>query len=373
MASLAIHSGTTLMLAASILTFAPPATAQAAQSRKASAVTLKVGDPAPAFVPGTWLKGAPLASLAKGRIYVLEFWGTTCGACIVAIPHVTELAKKYADKVTFIGVNVLERGKSPAEIDKKVAAFVKAKGDTMDYLVCRDTADGRMAKTWLAAAGDRGIPATFIVDASGRLIWKGHPVDMEPVIERLVAGRFDSSGTDAALKANGEILGAIRKAIQAKDWKKASGLIERYKPLEKDDQMWASLYSFQVLLHLDEKAAEAMYNRATADKTEDAEIFAGVVALEEGISPAWYPKVIPVLSELAKNEVGYLGSLATVQSKAGDPAAAAKTKALELEDFKGKVSRILESHPEDGAKLQGHLAKLESELKALQAAAKSRQ
>ena len=38
--------------------------------------TLKVGDPAPALQIAEWVKGKPVQSLAKGKIYMIEFWAT---------------------------------------------------------------------------------------------------------------------------------------------------------------------------------------------------------------------------------------------------------------------------------------------------------
>lgn len=359
-----------LLCAASFLTSAHPAAAQTPKAKQARAITLKVGDPAPAFVHGTWLKGEPLTTFAKGQIYVLEFWGTNCGACIVAIPHVTELAKKYAGKVTFIGVNALEVGKNPADIERKVAAFVKKQGDAMDYLVCRDTADKIMEKTWLAAAGDRAIPATFIVDAAGRLAWKGHPTAMAAVLEQMVAGSFDAAATEVVVKTNEASQKAISTSLQAKAWQKALDLVAGYKPTSKEDLTWAESSKFQALLHVDEKAAEAMFDRALSSHAEEADLFAIFIANEDSLSKVWYSKAAPVLNEAAREEKGLLGLLSRVQFKAGDPASAAKSKTLEIEDFKGKISQILENHPDMDANLKEHLAKLEVELKAYQAASK---
>jgi len=368
--SFARSSRPALLTLAAFLACAGPVPLKAVEARKAPAATLKVGDPAPAFVHGAWLKGAPLTSFAKGQIYVLEFWGTHCGACVAAMPHVTELARTYAGKVTFIGVNVLESRKNPARTDRRVAAFVKAKGSTMDYLVCRDTADGAMWKTWMQASGMPAIPATFVVDGAGRLVWKGHPTALDPVLEQLVAGHFDAAGTEATARTNQEIQRAIMGALKAKEWQKALDLTGTYHPAEKDEQTFANSYKFQALLHLDPKAAEVMFDRAAAiEDSEDAGCFANAIAYENGLPVAWYARAVPVLEKAARDEKGLLGVLSQAQLKAGDPASAAKSKALEIEDFKGKMKFILENHPEQGAVLQQHMEKLVAERKAYLASA----
>lgn len=370
MIALAKNSRSVLLFVASLLACGGPASAQTPKAKKVRAITLKVGDPAPAFVHGTWLKGKPLAALVKGQVYVLEFWGTNCGACVAAIPHVTELAKKYAGKVTFIGVNVMEMGKSPAVIERRVADFVQSRGDTMDYLVCRDTADKTMEKTWLVASGDRAIPATFIVDDAGRLVWKGHPTAMASVLEQMVLGRFDPFATEKAEEASAQSQKAIGAALQAKEWQKALDLVAAYKPTAKSDVTWAETSKFVALLHVDEKAAETMYDQALSHPGEEVSLFAISIAAEEGLSKSWYVKAAAVLKDVVREERGLLRTLSLLQFKAGDPGSAAESKAQEIEDFKSKIRQILENHPEMAAELNKHLAKLEEELKAYRAAVK---
>jgi len=38
--------------------------------------TLKVGDPAPALSVAEWVKGDQVEGLAKGQVYLIEFWAT---------------------------------------------------------------------------------------------------------------------------------------------------------------------------------------------------------------------------------------------------------------------------------------------------------
>ena len=83
---------------------------------------LNIGDSAPAFKVDRWYKGAAVPAFERGRIYVVEFWATWCGPCKEAIPHITELARKYKDTVTVTGVSVAEEGDNiPARIEKFVA------------------------------------------------------------------------------------------------------------------------------------------------------------------------------------------------------------------------------------------------------------
>lgn len=179
-----------------------------AQTQKAA--SLKPGDQAPALVVSDWVKGKEVDSLEKGTIYVLEFWATWCGPCVAVIPHVTELQKQYKD-VVFIGMNVWERK------PEAVPPFLKKMGDKMDYRVAMDK-DDTMANTWMKAAGQSGIPCSFIVDKDGKIAWIGHPSGLDSVIEKVVDGSYDVATEMKRIEARRTQEEAYSKAMEAKDW-----------------------------------------------------------------------------------------------------------------------------------------------------------
>jgi hypothetical protein len=80
------------------------------------------------------------------------------------MPYSTELHKIYRERVTFISVDVAERGQA------KVAPFVEKMGDKMGYAAAVDDVpdgderglNGRIWLEWVAAAGERAIPCAFI-------------------------------------------------------------------------------------------------------------------------------------------------------------------------------------------------------------------
>lgn len=160
---------------------------------------LAVGKPAPALKVSRWVKGEPVPALVKGQTYVVEFWATWCGPCRQTIPHLTELARKYEGKITFIGVNVWERGVG-APMEAKVDAFVKDMGDKMAYRVARDTSGDFMAKSWMEAAQQNGIPCAFIVDATGTVAFVGNPMGpaFGKALEQIQAGTYDLKAAEAA-------------------------------------------------------------------------------------------------------------------------------------------------------------------------------
>jgi len=165
--------------------------------------SLSVGSPAPAMKVAKWVKGTPVDSFANGKVYVVEFWATWCGPCKQSIPHLTEMAKKYAGKVTFTGVDAFEE-QNPTDESyfQKVEDFVKDFGDKMDYNVAIDGKEGTMAKTWMTAANQNGIPTAFVVDQKGQIAWIGHPMaGLDTVLDQVIAGTYDAKAYAKKLAA----------------------------------------------------------------------------------------------------------------------------------------------------------------------------
>ncbi len=223
------------------------------------AQTLKEGSTAPPIKVAKWIKGKPVEKFEPGKVYVVEFWATWCGPCRQTIPHLTEIAKKYKDKITVIGVSVWER----VSVDK-VEEFVRNMGDKMDYVVAFD--DGAtMATTWMEAAGQDGIPTAFVVDQSGKIVWIGHPMGgLDEVLEEVLAGKFDWQAharrreeEERAQRQMMETLQKIETLVRERKYDEA--LQELDKLAEKNPELreGVKLMQFNLLLMHDEKRAYA--------------------------------------------------------------------------------------------------------------------
>ncbi len=186
---------------------------------------LNIGDKAPELKVTDWVKGTPVA-LGKGKPVVVEFWATWCGPCKVSIPHLSEMSKKLAGKVDFVGVSIWES--KPEDYKTKVPSFVKAMGDKMAYTVATEGPNTHMANAWMKAAGENGIPSAFLVDGDGKIAWIGHPMEgLDKAIDDLLEGKLQyEEARQAREKAKAEEIEQGKK--QAELQKKFDPVFEAY-------------------------------------------------------------------------------------------------------------------------------------------------
>jgi thiol-disulfide isomerase/thioredoxin len=186
---------------------------------------LNVGDAAPKLQTGKWIQGEPVKEFQKGKAYIVEFWATWCGPCKFAIPHLNEIHSRFKDKgLVVIGQDCSEQDES------QVAPFVKKMGTNMSYRVVLDDKQGaeggKMAQTWMEAAGREGIPCAFLIDTAGLIAWIGHPLQLnDNLIQDVLAGKFDVKKAAADYVKEREdreklqIVGnELNRAMMNKDW-----------------------------------------------------------------------------------------------------------------------------------------------------------
>ncbi|NOY74223.1 MAG: redoxin domain-containing protein [Kiritimatiellaeota bacterium] len=196
-----------------------------------SAAPLKMGDDAPSLKGIVWVKNGPV-SIEDGKnkkVYIVEFWATWCPPCRVSIPHLSGLQKKYKSK----GLVVVGISNEPFGIVKK---FVEAQKD-MNYNVAIDE-KGAVYSAYMS--GEKGIPIAFIIGKNGKVLWKGHPLQFDSVLEKVLAGSFDG----AAQKRVSELSGELRQAMQGQDMRKVSEVAMRILEIDPENEM-----AMQVVLY----------------------------------------------------------------------------------------------------------------------------
>jgi thiol-disulfide isomerase/thioredoxin len=130
---------------------------------------------------GTWggetVDGDTIDRADLDGVVVLNFWYAGCPPCRDEAGDLEEVAVEYADRITFLGVNIRDSGPTAASFE---AEF----GVTYDSILDATTRD-----VLLAFAGDvppSAVPTTLVLDSEGRVAAR-------------IAGRIPSAGTLADL------------------------------------------------------------------------------------------------------------------------------------------------------------------------------
>jgi len=121
---------------------------------------------------------------SKGKVTIVDVWGTWCPPCRKEIPHFVDLAARYEAKgLRIVGINCNEEG-SPAEVKKTINDF---KAETKIKYPCvlnDDTTEGKIP-------GFQGYPTTLFLDRAGkvRLVLVGYtPLSrLEAIVTTLLA------------------------------------------------------------------------------------------------------------------------------------------------------------------------------------------
>ena len=112
-----------------------------------------IGKPAPEFSLPTLADGSEFSpAQMKGKVWLLNIWGTWCLACRTEHPLLVDLARQNV--VEIVGLNY----KDENELAKK---WLVDLGDP--YVTTAVDQDGRIGIDW----GFYGAPETFVIDQAG--------------------------------------------------------------------------------------------------------------------------------------------------------------------------------------------------------------
>jgi peroxiredoxin len=117
----------------------------------------------------------------KGKVVIIQFFGTYCPPCKMEMPVLEKLYKDYGGKVVVLGISVDYMGEDPS----KLKPFVKEMGVTYPVLVSDE-------KTWEEYAaritGLDSIPQTYIIDKDGfvRYYEVGYMPSYEPLFKKAI-------------------------------------------------------------------------------------------------------------------------------------------------------------------------------------------
>jgi thiol-disulfide isomerase/thioredoxin len=166
----------------------------------------------------TWVKGTPITSFTPGKVYVFEFFTTSCSHCKEFAELITRLARTYgAQGAEFIAITDEE-----API---VKAWLELPGklNEVPYSVVSDP--DRSAMITLQNGTFRNFNPRFFVIKNGIVQWFGHPKDAEEPIAKVVAGTWDpetvraAAITDSTVSRAKDLLDRVaRECDKTGDW-----------------------------------------------------------------------------------------------------------------------------------------------------------
>jgi thiol-disulfide isomerase/thioredoxin len=140
---------------------------------------------APALA-GTTLAGQRLSlSGYRGKVVVLNFWGSWCPPCRLEGPFLQAMSAAYAPKgVQFVGVDIRD---DPAS----ARAFLQNIGSTYPNLF--DGPDGLLVLQFSTVVPPQATPSTLVIDRQGRIAVRILGPTTEPrlvaILAPLVAGK----------------------------------------------------------------------------------------------------------------------------------------------------------------------------------------
>jgi thiol-disulfide isomerase/thioredoxin len=222
-----------------LLVVADPLLAQPSAAGRDAGPTLSIGDPAPPLHIATWVKGPPVTTWEKGKVYVVDVWSTWCIPCLAAMPHTSRLQSKYQDKgLVVIGVTATDRYGNSEEAVRKL---VERKGEAIRFAIGIDAKSdtprgyqgvfhGKTVEAYLGGAQVPAIPAAFVIDRAGRIAFIGHPLEIDEVVEKCLEGKWDLRAArerrEVRLKGQ-ELLVQLEKAVKEKQFENALDLCQK--------------------------------------------------------------------------------------------------------------------------------------------------
>lgn len=204
-----------------------------------NAQDLTIGSKAPQLDIEHWVsngngKFKPVKKFEAGKVYVVEFWATWCGPCVMSMPHLAATQEKYAEK----GVQLISVSDEDLET---VEGFLKrpVKGSdkeeetygklTSAYCLTTDP-DKSVNADYMEAAGQNGIPTCFIVGKSGQIEWIGHPMEMDEPLEKVVGDSWDRAAHLAKFKKDQQLsvlMAKVSRPMQSGNIKAALKVLDK--------------------------------------------------------------------------------------------------------------------------------------------------
>jgi thiol-disulfide isomerase/thioredoxin len=145
--------------------------------------------------------GSPAVSLAdlKGKVTLLNFWGTWCPPCRQEMPHLAALGQQYRDRHDFQLLAVSCGPPAGDEDRESLREATQSFVDSLDTPLPTYTDPDFYTRQKIdAAVGLSGYPTTLLLDRQGaiRRVWEGYVPGTEREMALAVANLLTESGSD---------------------------------------------------------------------------------------------------------------------------------------------------------------------------------
>lgn len=135
----------------------------AKQAVEAAKAELSEGALFPFDFKGTTIEGKALQlSDLRGKVVIVDYWGTWCGPCRAEIPHFVKLLEQHGEDLVVVGMT-WERGQGGAKTIAQVKAFAKEVGASYAMILLTKQED--LSKVPNLEA----FPTTLFLDRQGRV------------------------------------------------------------------------------------------------------------------------------------------------------------------------------------------------------------
>jgi thiol-disulfide isomerase/thioredoxin len=111
----------------------------------------------------------------RGKVVFLELWATWCGPCQPAMQKLSELfgeqSDTWRDRAIIIPVSIDDDPDLPKE------HVQQRNWDNLDHYWSGAEGSTGFESPALRAFVGNGVPEAVLIDAQGRILWRGHPMD----------------------------------------------------------------------------------------------------------------------------------------------------------------------------------------------------
>lgn len=143
------------------------------------------GDKADELDGLVWMQGDPVKIFTEQetdkKIIIITFFATWDKGSELSLPVLSAIQKTFKkDNIILIGVS--------KEKEDLIKDYLNKNQNNISFSIAKDPS-GHISDRYTGA--DARIPLTLIIDKNGKIIWRGHPLEVELIVKKILSGTFD--------------------------------------------------------------------------------------------------------------------------------------------------------------------------------------